>query len=230
MSSSLKKNIVRLLRVFCIFVALLVGTVCVLVYLALQEPDYYAEWRTLKPTPQELATATGNVENARASYVRWSSLVHASQPGAPLPEAHEVSFTHADLNVLLANESSDLGGSEVEAPLVRVTQDRIDVAIGVQTSVAHCVLSANLSPSVDPDGLLVFEVNTVRLGLLPLPCETIAGFFPQKSHKLSGALYLDLVDSKPRLTLDTGDRHGSHFAKSMRCTDGKVTVRFVARS
>ena len=225
----IKKTVLKLLRAIGIAASLLVTALCVAGYLALQEPEYYAAWRSHQPTAAELAAATASVESERAAYLRWRSQSLARIPDAPAPDAHEVRFTDADLNVLLATEGRQVCGGRVEVPRVRVTQGRVDIAFGVQTAVARCVLSAELAPSLSQEGVLILEVRAVRLGQLPLPHEALAQFLPRERHRLSGSMYLDLAAPKPRLTIDLSDQTRSLLAESLECEDGRIAVRFVAR-
>lgn len=240
-----KKTVLRLLRMSGIVASLLVTTLCVAGYLAFQEPDYYTQLRTEQPSAADVAMATGHLEHERAAYLRWRRRLvdnQREQPNQELPSArdgvhredpaggtHELRYSSADLNALLASETRRVGGGEVEDPRVRITSGRLDFACGLQTKAACFVLSVELTPSLRPDGVLALDLESARVGHLPIPAETIAGFLPRKTSCLSGNLYLDLTATKPRLTLDLSDRANNLLADSLECGDGEVTVRFVAQ-
>lgn len=236
-----KKTIRRLIRIAGIFVGLLVTTICVAGFLALQEPAYYTELRKQQPTAGELAAATEQVESHRIAYLKWRSQSLADQrerlnqaeprvgqPDGLGPIAHEVRCSDANLNTLLAAETSRLGDVTIRDPRVRVTPGRLDFACGILTPLARFVLSAELAPELLPGGVLTLDIESVRVGRVPLPCKTLAGFFPRQKVRLSGALYLDTTDPTPRLTLDLSDKANKLLAESLECTEGELTVRFVA--
>lgn len=230
-----KRTLFRLLRVVGICVGLLVTSVCVAGYLALREPAFYRSLRQQEPTHAQVEAAGGQMQRQRDAYLHWRAQVQAAgvdRPGrdpVPVPPAHVVRFRAEHLNTLLAEETQRLAGGAIEDPRVRVTPDRVAVACGLLTPAARCVLSAELKPSLTPDGVVTLELVSAKLGSLPIPCDTLLGFFPRESHRLSGNLYLDLTAPKPRITLDLSDKAKTLLAESIECGDGEVTVRFVAR-
>lgn len=230
-----KRTVLRLLRVAAALVGLLVTSLGVAGYLALSEPSFYASLRGHQTTPAEADAAAAQMEQQRAAYVRWRSRLaldqQAGQEGErpPAPEAHEVRFSSGQLNALIASETKSLAGGAIEDPRVRVTTDRIDIACGVQTPAARFVVSAGFKPTLTPDGALELVLESASLGRLPIPCQTLCGFFSPKRERLSGNLYLELTGSKPRLTLDLTDKAETLMAETVECAAGEVTVRFVAR-
>lgn len=237
-----KKTVLRLLRVAGILICLLITTICVAGYLALREPAYYSALRAYQPTAEELAAATEHLEGQRLAYLQWRSqsladrrdrpkqaVPLAGQPKDPAPIAHEIRCSDANLNTLLTSETSRAGDITIKDPRVRVTSGQLDLACTVLTPWATFVLSAELAPQLSAEGVLTLDIESVRVGRIPLPCETLAGFFPPQKSRLSGALYLDTTDPTPRLTLDLSDKANKLLAESLECGEGVLTVRFVAQ-
>lgn len=227
----IRKTVLRLVRLAAALAGVLVASFCLAGYLALSEPSFYTALRTHQPAPDEVAAATAQIEQERTAYVHWRSRVLADRRAGLEGEAvapHEVRFGSAQLNALIASEAQSLAGG-LEDPRVRVTPGRVDIACGVQTPVACCVVSACYKPTLTAEGVLELEVESASLGRLPIPLQTLLGFLPQKKERLSGSLYLDLTGAEPRFTLDLSDKANSLMAESIECGAGEMIVRFVAR-
>lgn len=228
----LRKLVLRLLRIAGAAVCLLLTSLAIVGYLAMQEPGFYSAAMAGQATLQEVAAATQSLEEQRAAYLIWRSQLMADPARGRdrvVPKPFEIRYTDKHLNTLLASEITKIGDGTIEDPRVGVTQGRVEFACGVRTPAGRCVLSAEMTPSLTPDGVLTLDLESTHLGYLPLPSETLLGFLPRKKERLSGNLYLDLTAPKLRLTLDLSDKAGAFMADSIECADGELVVRFVAR-
>lgn len=221
------RAVLRLIRVVVVLVGLVTATAAVACYLALQEPAFYSDLHKHPPTANEVKAAKTRLEQVRADYVLWRRRLQLDQPIDPALAVHEVRFSDAHLNAVLASETISLAGGALEDPRLRVTPGGIDFACGVVTPVARCVFSAELTPELTPDGVLTLRLESARIGRLPLPCQTLVGFLPRERSRLSGSLYLDLTATKPLITLDLADKAKTLLAQSVECSEGELAVRFV---
>lgn len=219
------KILFRLLRIAGAVIGVLVTTAGVAGFLALQEPAYYTELRQQPVTPQEAKTANDRLHLERSAYLAWRGRLPADQRGGRAPVVHEVRYTAAHLNALLASEWSGFG----EAPRLRVKPGAIDFACGIVTPIATCVVSAELKPQLTPHGVLILELESAQVGRLPLPCKTLFGLLPKERRRLSGKLYLDLTGPNPLVSLDLSDKNDMLLAQSIECGEGDFVVRFMAQ-
>lgn len=222
------KTVLRLIRVACFGFGLLFASLCFAGYLAMQQPAFYAESLERRPTEAEIEAATTRLEAERARYVRWRSELLSDRPLAVAPAVHEVRFTDAQLNALLASETKQVGEVGFEEPRLRIAPGRLELACGVKTSAGRCVFSAALAPALTPEGVLTLGVESARVGNLPLPLGTLLGWLPRERRRVSGKLELDLTGPQPRFALDLSDEGKEFLAQSVECGDGEFVVRFAA--
>jgi len=242
----LKRIVVRLLLVFVAVIGMAITGACIVAFLAVQQPSYYAELRTAKLTPAEQADAEAQWEQTKQAFETWMArskalqkarpaeqrafddLLHA-MGGAydPAQDVHIVRLTERQLNAQLASDDLVPGG-ELQQPRIRLQQDRIDIACQFVTPDVQCVLSAGFKPSLANEKLRL-ELVSLHVGRLPLPFKTIASWFPPDAVLSDRKMELNLAGPTPHLTVKLGQPEAdAPRVKSIECHDGEVAITFVA--
>ncbi len=229
-----RRLVVRLVLCCVAIVGLLVAAGSFAGYLALRQPAFYADSLAVSYSPADQSAATQYLERCHGDVKRWIALSIAKQrvlqsgngtAGAaaagpvggqydPLSDSHHFRVTEQQINALLAAKKSGLDPS-VRNPRICIGQDCIELGFGVQTSKAEGVLSAVLEPTVTDAGDLRLDIQRARIGMLPLPLQTILQWLPHEVAYSGPDLDLNLTPSDPHLVVKLPKR-ARHRPKSSR--------------
>lgn len=213
------------------------GLVVVLVsaYLVHQEPSFYAELSGLTEVPE---THEEDFKRRVVDFEKWAtrsiSMQRARQQGSTDPAVRDYNpssdtyvwrLSETELNAELNSKAA----GDVRDPRVRLLENRMQVGVEVSTGESGFVLSVELAPEVTADGMLHLEIQSGRLGKLPLPLGWMLGFVPKGKRLSSGEARLDLNGPKPVFIVDLfKGQPRSTKVKSINCASGELLVEFQA--
>jgi hypothetical protein len=249
-----RKLFVRLFLCCVALVGILVVSLCIAGYLALQQPAFYADRLAQQFSNSDQMAANASFQRVEQDLRRWTdrsvalqrahslsdstkranasleALPLESLPGDydPTQDTHSISFSEKQINAQFASQKVSRTG-EWQNPRVRIGSDRIDFGFEFVTSRASCVLSAELKPTLTSDGKLRLDLLSTRVGRLPIPLGTILRCLPRNICNLGSGAELNLTGSTPSICLNLPDNGGkSPAVKSIKCTEGEITIEFFA--
>ncbi|MFK7819634.1 MAG: DUF2140 family protein [Planctomycetaceae bacterium] len=210
--------------------AILCAIVCI--YLAFQQPDFYAELRTSEPAP----TQNEDVEQRVANLEEWArkslSLQRAKKRGEnnkaaqeydPQTDTFSLRLSQSELNAEL-NSKSD---GDVREPRIRLMENQIQVGAEIAANEKQVVFSVDLQPTVTPNSTLELDIQGARIGKLPLPLNWLLSFVGDK--KLSNKVRLGMSGERPVFAVDLfKDERRSARVKSIKTSPGEITIEFLA--
>lgn len=213
-------------------VAAAVGIAC---YMAMQPPVYYADLCSLEYSDTEQKAAQLSMQVVEAGLERWTAKSLATQREQldnvepaydPSQDKRTVRVTQPQLNAIFASAKTD---GEWQNPRVKIRDGRVDFAVEVVTPEVTCVLSAELQPTMTNDGKLRLDFQSVHVGQLPLPLNTILGMLPKSVDVASRDTEFHLTDPTPHVCFNLSGRHkNAPVVKSIECLDGVMKIEFVA--
>lgn len=230
----------RLFFAGVLFFALVAGTVTVAGFLATRTPAFYAELLEDSYTEEDVEAAGLRFQQQRSAFVDWRRQLARAASDAVVPVAfnhaaldqppttHLVVTTEADLNAVLSDGSTKAGDVAITDPRVAITAEGLRLALAVSSPIGDFVLSAAFRPLASPADVPALELVDVRVGQLPLPCNTLLSFCPRERTKLQGGLYLDLTGARPRLELDHTRYDDAVSISAVTCLEGKLVVELSA--
>ncbi|WP_425396336.1 hypothetical protein [Aeoliella sp.] len=244
----LRKLILRFFLACFAMVGLVITTVVVAGYFALQQPSYYAQLRAVAYSPAEQSAAELSMRQTEANVKRWLQssiarqqaasadepsvmqlLAGAGAPYDPTTDTHEVHLTQAQFNAHLASNKASRSG-DWRNPRIRFGEDRIDLAFEVASDEFSCVPSISLEPSLTDDGKLRLGIVSAHIGQLPLPMKTILTNLPSEMTRpaASGDVELDLSAETPCVivNLPTADSK-SPTVSALTCREGELVVELL---
>ncbi|MCU0880957.1 MAG: hypothetical protein MUF06_24580, partial [Pirellulaceae bacterium] len=219
---------------------------CIAGYLAFQPPVFYADLRAQQYSASEQMAAEAFFERLERDLQRWTDRSVALQRGQlsntsvktplnawlsdydPTQDTHSVTVTEKHVNVQLAS-GEVIASRHWQNPRVHMRKDCLSLAVEVVTSRATCVLSLDLKPTLTPERRLHLDLVSARIGQLPLPLRSFLRWLPREVHHVGSGMELDLTAPTPHFSLDVSDSDPeSPIAKSIQCSDGEVTIEFLA--
>jgi hypothetical protein len=244
-----RKLFVRLFLSAVAVLGIIVLTVGIAGYLALQQPAFYTDLLAQQFSSSDQTAANASFQLIGDDLRRWTDRSLALQrvqllpdsakranaslealPGDydPAQDTHSISFSEKQINAQFASQKVSRTG-EWQNPRVRIGQDRIEFGFEFVTSAASCVLSAELKPTSTSDGKLRLDLLSARVGRLPIPLGTILRYLPRNACNLGSGAELNLTGATPSICLNLSDNGGkSPAVKSIECTDGEITIEFFA--
>jgi hypothetical protein len=243
----IRNILVRLFRCFVAFIGIVVASVSIAVYLALQQPAFYAELRSRQFSESEMRDVNASFQLMANDFRQWVSrslvlqrgqLSDLSIPAAagaalagrydPAQDTRFFSVTEEQINVRLASSNFDVS-REWQNPRVQIRQECVDFAFEFVVCERRCVLSVELKPTVTLEGRLRIDLAAARVGRLPLPLKRIFSCLPRDAFRSTSDVELHLTAPTPHVYLRlSGDDPKFPAVKSIKCAESEITVEFLA--
>lgn len=245
----MKRLVLRLLLAGVACFALFVLCVGTAVTLALWSPSFYSDLAAHQVDPAAAQAAEQRFNQLRDDYLRWraaslrpprdqptppnNDVIAALLAAPPVDQrpspTHTIRVSEADINVLLAADPPRAG--QASAPLIRLVGGRVLVGFALDTPAGDLVLSAGFAPQPvgANDNEVRMQIDSARLGRLPLPLTALVGLLPKEISRLQGNLYLDTTGSLPELALRMDQAtQPTPLPQSLEIADGELIVKLSA--
>lgn len=190
------------------------------VFVKLDTPDL----EKLQAMPEkDLATTHVGRRNAKVSLLDALQTLNASQGATP--DTFVLSLTERHLNAYLNKELNSKGG-DLQRPLVSLQDDTVRFAATLVTSVAEVALSCDFQLSKTQQTDLIFELQAVRVGKLPVPAKTILKQCMRTNPVLPQGIELNADGDRPTLTFTAMPDDGKLQLDDLHIADGVIELTF----
>jgi hypothetical protein len=254
----LKRIVVRVIRVGLTLFGLLVAATLLAGYLAMSGPAFYVERTTAAATRAEQAAAQEQFEQSQAAIAAWLAASASRQqaqlagssppvgiagevrvaawqePYDPTRDVYVFRATEQQLNSLLAGQEHSAGDS-LQNVRVRLSEGGAELGAeiradlgGAKSSSRTLVLSMVLQPTLTADGTLRLDIQSARVGRLPIPLRTILRCMPRPIVYSAHDADLDLNPESPHLALKLPrSDSATPTIKSIHCLRGEIVVELL---
>lgn len=221
----MKRFVLRTIKVGGCLLSLAVLATVTAVWLACQEPAFYADVGDAGAIASAEQEA---LQRKQQDFQRWATAapIRGEQLEVDAASTHSVQFTQPELNQLLAAERVGSAG----APRVEILDGSLKAGVEIKVGGREFVVSAKLKPTIQPSGKLQLEIVGSKLGKLPLPTHRLLSFLSRHATLSSSKARLSLDGEKPIIELDLSGRSPRAVAiASVSCEAKAITIVFTAR-
>lgn len=239
----LRKLIKRVVVITISINSVAVLALAVMGYLATLEPSYYVALRNQEFSQTDHMALEANFKLLERELSHWthSSIERqrsqvgdlsgeAPQGGRdydPANDVKSVEVTQDQLNTVFSLSTSTQKG-DWRNPRIRLGEDRLDFAFELAAEEFYLVLSAELQPSLMPDGRVRLDLISARIGKLRLPVQTVLSWLPLEPSYREDNLEFRLTEATPHVLVTPPDvGENSPSVKSLKCVDGKLLVELL---
>ena len=195
----MRKFIVRTVKIFAVFAAMLITGVAIAGYLAFSQPVFYAE---LRASDSENSKPHATLQTQLKEFQLWlrktkeeaaylAAMNNLSEEGeVPALSATEQSrvftITEQQLNAHL--DTKDFHAGDLRAPRFQLLENQIRFGAELYLGDSCFIISSTVTPTVTPDKKVKLTLTNTRVGNLPFPLHSALQLV-SKHSKLTGRNY-----------------------------------------
>lgn len=236
----------KLIRICLACATVVVAAIGVAVWLAFQQPAFYADLIGSVHTPQEQSQAEADLKQTLFFLEVWIAKgaqqddgkallvqafvgpqVAAMKKQGTIDAAGNIAFSQNRINALLASNDSARRGLRMCRILLEDDQFRIAGTVDIP-DVGSFLLSSTLRPSLNNTGEFKIDILDVCIGRLPVPIGLLLDWLPEEVTELSSELRLDKSGELPCLLINLdGADEGLRAIRNIRSRRGYAELELV---